>query len=156
MRDDKASGERVLAESFRPIEERAGWIREQLFMPATKTDRDVPTLGAGQMSGAGREQSGLLEVVGKPNPTFASAQPVACNRGVPEAECPVTSGQLVLGLWPCAITRMPYCRRGEWASSRLRDYLTGTVITVPGAELTFANASKMLTTENASLLSKSS
>ena len=66
------------------------------------------------------------------------------------------SGQLVLGLWPCAITRMPYCRRGEWASSRLRDYLTGTVITVPGAELTFANASKMLTTENASLLSKSS
>jgi hypothetical protein len=103
-----------------------------------------------------RQQSGLLEVVGKPNPTFASAQPVACNRGVPEAECPVTSGQLVLGLWPCAITRMPYCRRGEWASSRLRDYLTGTVITVPGAELTFANASKMLTTENASLLSKSS
>ena len=25
-----------------------------------------------------------------------------------------------LGLPPCAITRRPYCRRGEWASSRLR------------------------------------
>jgi hypothetical protein len=153
VRDDKASGERVLAESFRPIEERAGWVREQLFH-ARNEDR-LRCANSWSRTNV-RQQSGLLEVVGKPNPTFASAQPVACNRGVPEAECPVTSGQLVLGLWPCAITRMPYCRRGEWASSRLRDYLTGTVITVPGAELTFANASKMLTTENASLLSKSS
>jgi len=48
---------------------------------------------------------------------------------------------------------LPARRVGEQS---LADYLTGTVITVPGAELTFANASKMLTTENASLLSKSS